>query len=82
MSEIAPDGSPVLLYARLPSFGEAALIHEAVPAGGQILELGAGAGRITQELIALGHDVVAVDNSSACSHSFAAQRPCWRTWRP
>jgi len=65
VSEIAPDGSPVLLYARLPSFGEAALIHEAVPARSQILELGAGAGRITHELIALGHDVVAVDNSSA-----------------
>ena len=49
MSEIAPDGSPVLLYARLPSFGEAALIHEAVPADSRILELGAGAGRITPE---------------------------------
>ena len=65
MSEIAPDGSPVLLYARLASFGEAALIHDAVPAESQILELGAGAGRITHELIALGHEVVAVDNSSA-----------------
>ena len=65
MSEIAPDGSPVLLYARLPSFGEAALIHEAVPAGSPILELGAGAGRITHELVALGHEIVAVDNSSA-----------------
>lgn len=65
MSEIAPDGRPVLLYARLPSFGEADLIHEAVPAGSQILDLGAGAGRITHELIALGHEVVAVDNSSA-----------------
>ena len=65
MSEITPDGSPVLLYARLPSFGEAALIHEAVPAESRILELGAGAGRITHELLALGHEVVAVDNSSA-----------------
>ena len=65
MSEIAPDGSPVLLYARLPSFGEAALINEAVPVGSEILELGAGAGRITHDLVALGHEVVAVDNSSA-----------------
>ncbi|MDQ3671711.1 MAG: class I SAM-dependent methyltransferase [Actinomycetota bacterium] len=64
MSELAPDGSPVLLYARLPPLGEAELIHEAVPAGSQILELGAGAGRITHELIALGHEVVAVDNSA------------------
>ena len=65
MTEIAPDGSPVLLYARLPALGEPELIHGAVPAGAQILELGAGAGRITHELLALGHEVVAVDNSSA-----------------
>ena len=65
MTEIAPDGSPVLLYARLPALGEPELIHEAVPAGAEILELGAGAGRITHELVALGHEVVAVDNSSA-----------------
>ncbi len=64
MTEIAPDGSPVLLYASLPSLGEARLIHEAVRAGSQILELGAGAGRITHELIGLGHQVVAVDNSA------------------
>ena len=65
VSEIAPDGSPVLLYARLPALGEAELIHAAVPAGSRILELGAGAGRITHRLIALGHEVVAVDNSGA-----------------
>ncbi len=65
MTEIAPDGSPVLLYSRLPALGEPKLIHEAVPAGAEILELGAGAGRITHELLALGHTVVAVDNSSA-----------------
>jgi SAM-dependent methyltransferase len=65
VTEIAPDGSPVLLYARLPALGEPELIHRAVPAGAQILELGAGAGRITHELLALGHEVVAVDNSSA-----------------
>ncbi len=65
MTDIAPDGSPVLLYSRLPALGEPELIHEAVPAGAEILELGAGAGRITHELLALGHEVVAVDNSSA-----------------
>jgi len=65
VTEIAPDGSPILLYARLPALGEPELIHEAVPAGAEILELGAGAGRITHELVALGHRVVAVDNSSA-----------------
>jgi SAM-dependent methyltransferase len=65
VTEIAPDGSPVLLYTRLPALGEPEVIHEAVPAGAEILELGAGAGRITHELVALGHEVVAVDNSSA-----------------
>ncbi len=65
VTDIAPDGSPVLLYSRLPALGEPELIHEAVPAGAEILELGAGAGRITHELLALGHEVVAVDNSSA-----------------
>ena len=63
MSGVAPDGSPVELYARLPPLGEPELIHSAVPAGAEILELGAGAGRITHPLLALGHRVVAVDNS-------------------
>jgi SAM-dependent methyltransferase len=64
VSGIAPDGSPVALYARLPALGEPELIHEAVPAGAEILELGAGAGRVTHGLVALGHPVVAVDNSA------------------
>jgi SAM-dependent methyltransferase len=63
MRGIAPDGSPVVLYARLPPLGEPELIHEAVPACAEILELGAGAGRVTHPLLALGHAVVAVDNS-------------------
>jgi SAM-dependent methyltransferase len=63
VSGVAPDGSPVALYARLPPFGEPELIHGVVPAGAEILELGAGAGRITHPLLALGHPVVAVDNS-------------------
>jgi SAM-dependent methyltransferase len=65
VTETAPDGSPVLLYTRLPALGEPEVIHRAVPAGAEILELAAGAGRITHELVALGHRVVAVDNSSA-----------------
>ena len=59
----APDGSPVDLYAALEPMGEPELIHGAVPAGAEILELGAGAGRITRGLLALGHAVVAVDQS-------------------
>ena len=41
------------------------LIHDAVGAGGSILELGCGPGRITRFLIALGHEVTAVDDSPA-----------------
>ena len=63
MSGVAPDGSPVALYARLPALGEPELIHEAIPEGAEILELGAGAGRVTHPLLALGHAVVALDNS-------------------
>lgn len=61
---IAPDGSAVDLYAMLKPDGEPELIHGAVPAGARILELGAGAGRVTHELLALGHEVVAVDDSA------------------
>jgi SAM-dependent methyltransferase len=60
----APDGSPVELYARMPTFGEPELIHAAIPAGVEILELGAGAGRMTHRLLELGHPVTAVDNSA------------------
>jgi SAM-dependent methyltransferase len=59
----APDGSPVELYARLAAGDEPRIIHQAVPPGATILELGSGAGRITHALLALGHPVVAVDNS-------------------
>ncbi len=64
MSATAPDGSPVGLYATLAPLGEPQLIHEAVPPESEILELGCGAGRITHELISLGHRVTAVDNSA------------------
>ena len=64
--EIAADGSPVELYTALPENpGAAALIHAAVLAGASILELGAGTGRVTHPLPALGHPVVAADGSAA-----------------
>ena len=64
MGATAPDGSPVGLYAALAPLGEPELIDGAVPPGSEILELGCGAGRITHELVALGHRVTAVDNSA------------------
>jgi SAM-dependent methyltransferase len=63
-AEVAPDGSPVEVYRRLPPGGEAELIHRAVPPGAAILELGCGAGRITHVLLGLGHSVTAVDESA------------------
>jgi SAM-dependent methyltransferase len=52
------------LYALLQPMGEPEIVHAAVPAGASILELGAGAGRLTHPLVAQGHPVVAVDESA------------------
>jgi SAM-dependent methyltransferase len=60
---ITPDGCAVDFYALLPPMGEPGIVHAAIPAGASILELGAGAGRVTHPLVALGHPVVAVDES-------------------
>jgi SAM-dependent methyltransferase len=60
---ITPDGCSVDLYALLPPMGEPEVVHGAIPAGASILELGAGAGRMTHPLVRLGHPVVAVDES-------------------
>ncbi len=63
MDDVAPDGSPVAVYLRLPAGDVPQLVHRAVGEGATILELGCGVGRITHPLVALGHRVVAVDNS-------------------
>jgi SAM-dependent methyltransferase len=60
----APDGSPVGLYLALGTTGEPELIHSVIPAGAEVLDLGCGVGRIAHALIALGHPVVAVDDSA------------------
>jgi len=71
----APDGSPVELYAALVPLGEPELVHAAISPGTAILELGAGAGRLTHPLLELGHAVVAVDQSAAMlSHVQGAER--------
>jgi SAM-dependent methyltransferase len=61
---VAPDGSPVAVYARLPELGEGAIVASVLPAGASVLELGCGTGRITRQLVRLGHDVTAVDESA------------------
>ncbi|HEY5050275.1 MAG TPA: class I SAM-dependent methyltransferase [Acidothermaceae bacterium] len=60
---ITPDGCAVDLYALVPARDEPAIIDAASPPNASILELGCGAGRVTHPLIALGHSVVAVDES-------------------
>lgn len=63
--EITSDGCAVEFYGLLPSFGEAEIVHSAVPAGASILELGCGTGRILRPLAGLGHPVTGVDDSPA-----------------
>jgi SAM-dependent methyltransferase len=65
VDEVAPDGSPIAVYLRLPPGGTPELVHSAMPQWASILELGCGVGRITHPLVRLGHEVVAVDNSAA-----------------
>ena len=61
-SAVAPDGSPVAFYRRLPSLGEPELIHALIPPGASVLDLGCGPGRIAGPLAALGHPVTGVDD--------------------
>lgn len=60
---ITPDGCAVDFYAMMPARDEPEIIDRAGPPNASILELGCGAGRVTHPLIALGHSVVAVDES-------------------
>ena len=61
--DVAPDGSPVEVYLRLPARGEGELVASAVPPPAALLELGCGTGRVTRQLVARGYAVVAVDES-------------------
>jgi SAM-dependent methyltransferase len=54
-------GAPFDLYRLLEPAGEPELIHREIAEEATILDLGSGPGRITHELIKLGHRVVAVD---------------------
>ena len=54
-------GAPIDLYRLLEAADEPELIDREMPEDAEILELGAGSGRITHPLIALGRRVVAVD---------------------
>jgi SAM-dependent methyltransferase len=76
---ITPDGCAVDFYAQLPAWGEPAIVHDAAGARASILELGCGTGRITRPLAALGHEVVAVDESpEMLAHVRDGQTVCAR----
>jgi SAM-dependent methyltransferase len=65
MSDIAPDGSPLAFYRRIPPTGEPELIDALAPHGATILDLGCGPGRISGPLVALGHRVTGIDDGAA-----------------
>ncbi|PKV93142.1 methyltransferase family protein [Amycolatopsis echigonensis] len=76
---VTPDGCPVDLYLELPAAGEPEVIHGAIPPGAEVLELGCGTGRVTHPLLALGHPVVAVDESAEMlAHVRGAETVCAR----
>jgi SAM-dependent methyltransferase len=76
---IAPDGSPVELYALLPDRGEGELVSKALPPPASVLELGCGTGRITRQLVARGYAVTAVDESAdMLAHVREAETVCAR----
>src|SRR5690606_3005633 len=61
---ITPDGSPGEFYTLVPVGGEPGIVAGVVPAGGWVLDLGAGVGRVTHPLVERGYEVVAVDESA------------------
>jgi SAM-dependent methyltransferase len=63
--DITRDGCAVDVYARLPPAGEAELVHDRIPSGATILDLGCGTGRLAEPLSELGHVVTGVDDSPA-----------------
>ena len=77
---ITPDGCAVDFYAMLSPGREPEIVHAAAgnPAA-SILELGSGTGRVTGALTALGHRVVAVDESpEMLAHITTAETVCAR----
>ena len=63
--DVAPDGSPVEVYLSLPAEPDLTRIRSVLPAGASVLDLGCGPGRFANPLEAVGHRVVAVDDSPA-----------------
>lgn len=76
---VAPDGSPVDVYASLRAMGEGERVAAAIPPPARLLELGCGTGRVTRQLLELGYTVVAVDESpEMLAHVRDAETVCAR----
>jgi len=74
---IAPDGTSIDLYLRLPTGDEPDVVAAAAPAGAHILDLGSGLGRITHPLVERGFTVTAVDDSpEMLAHVRGARTVC------
>lgn len=81
VSDVAPDGSPVGIYLAVPAGDTPTIVHDAIPSGASILELGSGPGRVTRVLIAYGHTVTAVDDSpEMLAHVTGARTVCADLW--
>lgn len=79
MAGVAPDGSPIEVYALLPPAGEAEVVRTALPPGASVLDLGSGTGRIAHPLAAWGHRVLAVDESpDMLAHLVGVESVCAR----
>lgn len=72
---VTEDGCSVEVYRALVNAGEAEFIDDAIPPNASVLDLGAGTGRIADALAALGHEVVAVDNSADMLAAVKAAQP-------
>ncbi len=60
---ITPDGCSVEVYSLREQRDELAMVQAVAPPGAAVLELGAGAGRVTRSLVAAGYALTAVDES-------------------
>lgn len=61
IDDVAPDGSPVAVYLAMPAHDAVELVADQAPAGGSVLDLGCGAGRLANALAARGLHVTGVD---------------------
>jgi len=65
VDEVTPDGSPVPVYLAIPVEPAFTPLLDDLAPGAAVLDLGCGVGRLANELVRRGHEVVGVDESAA-----------------